>query len=291
VKEAQTLARPEYDVEFERVNRSTANDAHEIRSVWRRSRAATGRTPMTKRLPPHLAAALASADSAYEVEPDIWQPGAVSEALGAQYDFIGTAYDSVVGLDIYHRVFWGVSTGEYRAFAEAASTACGEGMLLDAGCGSLLFTDRVYRAGERGTVIGLDASLKMLRLARTRVGSVEALRRVAFLKANVLRTPFRMGVFDVVICLHVAHVLSDLTALIGEARRVLKPGGRLFLTSVVVVDHWRDRYLRFLVRRGVLALPRRPEDIVLALRAQFGTEPEACLMGNMLFVQATSRGR
>lgn len=245
---------------------------------------------MTTHPPPQLTAAVASADPVYEVEPGIWQQCGVG-ADGAQYDSIGDAYHQVAGLEIYHRVFWGVSTREYREFAQAALTACGEGVLLDAGCGSMLFTARAHQANERGAVIGTDASLKMLRLARARVAPYEDLRRVAFLKANVLRTPFRPGVFDVVICLHVAHVLADLEGLLGEVRRVLKPGGTLFLTSVVMVDHWRDRYLRFLFGRGVMASPRRREDILAAIRAQFGTEPDAYVIGSMLFAQVTSLGQ
>lgn len=107
-------------------------------------------------------------------------------------------------------------------------------MLLDAGCGSLLFTNEACKPDERGTVIGLDASIEMLGLARARTGLLAP--RAALVKANVLRTPFRDGAFDAVICLHVAHVLSDLKGLVRETRWILKPGGKLFLTCVVVAD-------------------------------------------------------
>jgi len=55
-----------------------------------------------------------------------------------------------------------------------------------------------------------------------------------------------------------------------------------------MVDHWRDRYLRFLFGRGVMASPRRREDILAAIRAQFGTEPDSYVIGSMLFVQVIS---
>ena len=99
----------------------------------------------------------------------------------AHYDSIGGAYDIVAGLDIYHRVFWGVSTCEYRAFADAARAACGEGVLLDAGCGSMLFSAGAHRANEHGAVIGIDASLRMLRRARARLGSSGNSRSVGLL--------------------------------------------------------------------------------------------------------------
>jgi ubiquinone/menaquinone biosynthesis C-methylase UbiE len=236
--------------------------------------------------PPHLAAALAANESVNAIEPGIWQPSSAEGVGAAQYDSIGSAYDLVGGLGLYHRAFWGVSTRAYRAFAERAVTACGEGTtMLDAGCGSMLFSAEAYRADPRVAVIGIDASLRMLRLARARLDST----RVALLQADVLQSPFRAGAFEVVTCLHVAHVLQDLPGLLGELRRILEPGGRLFLTSVVLVNHWRDRYLRALARRGVMASPRRQEDILRGVRASFGTEADSHLVGNMLFLEVTNQ--
>jgi hypothetical protein len=89
--------------------------------------------------PPHLAAALAAADVAHEIEPGIWRADGADAGI-AQYDTIGAAYDFIGGLDVYHRLFWGVSTREYRTFVEAAMAAHGRGALLDCACGSMLFT-------------------------------------------------------------------------------------------------------------------------------------------------------
>ncbi|HTM24373.1 MAG TPA: class I SAM-dependent methyltransferase [Vicinamibacterales bacterium] len=209
----------------------------------------------------------------------------------ARYDSIGGAYDLVAGLEIYHRVCWGVSMGQYRAFADKAVSCCGDGVLLDAGCGSMLFTATAHRANERGTLIGMDASLRMLRLARSRLHQADRkAERAVLLNGNLLRSPFRRGAFDVVLCLHVAHVVDDLGGLLVELRRVLRPGGTLFLTSVVLVDHWRDRYLRALSRRGVMAAPRCQSDLLNAVRARFATEVLSELLGSMLFVQATNPG-
>ena len=100
-------------------------------------------------------------------------------------------------------------------------------------------------------------------------------------------SPFQSGVFDAVICMHAAHVLDDLSGLLAEMRRILKPGGKLFLTSLLLVDSWRDRYLRMLCRRGIMAPPRREEDLLAAVRMRFGAEPAASVNGSMLFVQVT----
>jgi SAM-dependent methyltransferase len=236
--------------------------------------------------PSHLAAVLADAGSAREVEPGIWR-SAGAEAPLAQYDAIGRAYDFVGGLDLYHRIFWGTSTRDYRTFADAAVTACGSGTMLDAGCGSMLFTAQAHRTNRLGAAIGTDMSLEMLKLARARLGSFLDTRALALLQADMLRTPFRAGAFDVVICLHVVHVLDDLNGLLGEMERILKPGGELFLTSVVLVDGCRDRYLRMLAGRGIMAAPRRADDILATARSHFKTQPTGYVKGSLLFAQLT----
>ena len=203
----------------------------------------------------------------------------------AQYDFIGGAYDLIAGLDIYHRVCWGVSTREYRAFVDRARLACTRGWLLDAGCGSMLFSAGAHLRRDRGIAVGADASLGMLGRARRRLGNDRQPPNIVLTQADVLNNPFATGTFEVVVCLHVAHVLQDLEGLLRELRRILKPEGRLFLTSVVLVDNWRDRYLRTLVRRGIMASPRRPEEILTSLRNQFGVESHCRLLGSMLFTE------
>ncbi len=188
-----------------------------------------------------------------------------------QYDSIGGAYHFVAGLDIYHRLCWGVSTHEYREFASRARQAAEPGLLLDAGCGSRLFTTHLNH------LIGTDASLEMLRRAQRRVPS-------ALVQADLLQAPFGNGMFDGVLCLHVAHVMENLDGLLRELRRILKPGGKLFLTSVVIVGQWRDRYLRMLSRRGILARPRSAHDVIAAIQGVFGGQPQHHLVGSMLFI-------
>lgn len=189
-----------------------------------------------------------------------------------QYDSIGGAYDLVAGLDLYHRICWGVSTAAYRDFASKAGET---GLLLDAGCGSRLFTAHL------NPVVGTDASLEMLKLARRRV-------RSTLVQADLLHTPFGDQAFDSVLCLHVAHVMENLEGLLRELRRVLKPGGKLFLTSVVIVDPWRDRYLRMLSRKRIMASPRSAIDVIAAIRGVFGVDPQHRLVGSMLFTVTTA---
>lgn len=202
----------------------------------------------------------------------------------AQYDSIGGAYDRVARLDLYHRLFWGVSTKAYGDFARRADEVCRTGLFLDAGCGSMLFTAAALRASRRAFAV--DISAEMLKRAQRRLHQAQG---AAFLlQADLLRLPFGAHLFDGVVCLHVAHVTSDLATLLRALRSVIKPGGRLFLTSVVLVGHLRDSYLRLLARRGIMAQPRSADAVIAALRDTFGAEPQRHTIGNMLFTETVA---
>ncbi len=106
------------------------------------------------------------------------------------------------------------------------------GPLLDVGCGTgRLLAD--LRAREPATdAAGVDASLAMLAVARTRLA--EAARLVA---APAERLPFAAATFARVVSTSVLHHLADPAAALGEIRRVLRPGGLLLVTD------WCDDYL------------------------------------------------
>lgn len=99
--------------------------------------------------------------------------------------------------------------------------------VLDAGCGSGALSAALR---ERGAVVtGIDASARMLELARHRLG-VDVELRQADLNEPL---PFEDSVFDDVIASLALHYLEDWTLVLGEFSRILRPGGRLFVS----VDH------------------------------------------------------
>src|ERR1051326_1841640 len=101
--------------------------------------------------------------------------------------------------------------------------------ILDVGCGAgpLLASLR-----DRGAVVtGVDPSAQMLELARQRLGEDTPLYRAGLGADSPL--PFADGVFDDAIACLVLHYLEDWNAPLTEIRRVLAPGGRLF----VAVNH------------------------------------------------------
>jgi ubiquinone/menaquinone biosynthesis C-methylase UbiE len=92
-------------------------------------------------------------------------------------------------------------------------------LVLDLGCGKGRFARELTRRGAK--VIGLDLSSRML-------SSAAGLPRV---RATARALPFVDACFDAVIAIEILEHVGDPAGVIAEARRVLRPGGRL-----VVID-------------------------------------------------------
>jgi SAM-dependent methyltransferase len=132
------------------------------------------------------------------------QPGGGS---AARYDGHADWYDA-----------WARSDGA-AAMASAQAVLgelvpAGNGLALDLGCGTGLHADVIRRRGYRA--LGLDVSADQVRLARTRMPVVRADGRAV---------PLCDGVARLVVSVLTHTDVEDFAGLVGEAVRVLAPGG------------------------------------------------------------------
>jgi ubiquinone/menaquinone biosynthesis C-methylase UbiE len=104
-----------------------------------------------------------------------------------------------------------------------ASELAGGGNVLEVGSGAGLGLR--YLQGHTGGAVGLDYTFSLLQQSRAH------LLEVPLTRGDAQALPFASGSFDLVLMLEMIYYVEHVTRALEEARRVLRPGGRILITT------------------------------------------------------------
>jgi ubiquinone/menaquinone biosynthesis C-methylase UbiE len=170
--------------------------------------------------------------------------------LGGSMDHVGDRPSGIVlhGALAYDLFVKAVTFGREAGFRERllrpAALQPGEAV-LDVACGTgTLVIAAKEKVGPAGRVAGIDASPEMIERARAKATRAGA--DVTFVTGTAQALPFDDGQFDIIMgTLMLHHLPKPVRAEFArEARRVLKPGGRLLL-----IDFGKPPRRRFRLHR------------------------------------------
>lgn len=130
-----------------------------------------------------------------------------------------------------------------RAFAEEAIAVLSrsEAMVLDAGTGTARIPILIAKQKPGWQIIGIDLSENMLKIGERNIKAAAVSSQVELARVDAKKLPYIDGQFDLVISNSIVHHLGDPLPFLCEVKRVLKPGGGIFLRDLQRPKNEADR--------------------------------------------------
>lgn len=200
---------------------------------------------------PMVAKAYPRASSWNALNPDEFRPrqyGTLSEMINRRYD--STMYSRFVDAYYDHSGFhnYGYWTPETLKQREASEKLVDvlegffphkEGNVLDVACGKGASTKRLLRDYDPSCVTGINISEKQLATCRQKAPGCR------FINMDATKLKFPSDTFNNILCVEAAFHFDTRDKFLRESHRVLKPGGCLALSDIIL----RSRQIASLMKR------------------------------------------
>ena len=190
------------------------------------------------------------------------------------------SYDKIA--DTYNDSFEGRFTLPYNQRLADVIDVPDDGRLLDIACGNGRFL-KILRQRKAFDGYGVDISEEMVKAASREIPDM------TFKAAPCNNLPFEDRFFDVVTVCAAFHHFPDIITFAKEARRVIKPGGKLYIAEI-----YYSRFLRLLINPIIRFHPSgdvkfyAPQEITGLLQNNgFICEPPV-IDGNIMIITAKS---
>jgi ubiquinone/menaquinone biosynthesis C-methylase UbiE len=152
-----------------------------------------------------------------------------------QYDAWAQVYD----------LFWARYVNQTLPVLQRAVCVQPDERVLDLACGTGEFERLVLKDTPGVQVVGVDLAPSMVERARAKLKGQSGVRVE---QADVHDLPFADASFDAVVCANTFHYFTHPSQVLREAKRVLRPGGRLVLLDWCR-DFWTCRMMDVVLRR------------------------------------------
>lgn len=123
----------------------------------------------------------------------------------------------------------------YQQIAKLINQTYSDDKILDIGCGDGVLFSLLLKANRK--LVGVDLDITGVSLGNIEFKQRKLTPNPLFIQANTYQLPLQKSQFDIVYSIDTIEHLTQPEKLISEAKRVLKPGGKLIVSTDVASDH------------------------------------------------------
>lgn len=136
----------------------------------------------------------------------------------------------------------------YVPLSEEVVSQLREGRILDIGTGPGYLPIEIVKRSPRIRVDGIDLSRRLIETARRNASKACVSERLRFEVGNAYRLKREDETYDMVISTGMLHMLREPVRMLRECRRVLKPGGKVWIydparvCSQIDTEKWKASF-------------------------------------------------